>query len=133
MKSIYTLTLSPAVDKSTNVNLVIPESKLRCEQPVFEPGGGGINVSRAIKKLGGHSVSIYAKGGPAGELLQHLLDKEGIDQHPVICENWTRENFIVVESVSNRQFRFGMPGTFLKEEEWRRCLRGVVASTRSAA
>lgn len=125
MKSIYTLTLSPAVDKSTNVNLVIPESKLRCEQPIFEPGGGGINVSRAIKKLGGQSVSIYTKGGPAGELLQHLLDKEDINQHPIICENWTRENFIVVESVSNRQFRFGMPGTFLKEEEWKKCLEDI--------
>ncbi|HEY8401370.1 MAG TPA: PfkB family carbohydrate kinase, partial [Cytophagaceae bacterium] len=81
MKSIFTLTLSPAIDKSTSVDHVLAEHKLRCSSPKFEPGGGGINVSRAIKKLGGSSVAVYPKGGPSGELLQKLLDEEGIVQH----------------------------------------------------
>jgi 6-phosphofructokinase 2 len=122
MKSIYTLTLSPAIDKSSTVDQVMAEHKLRCSQPSFEPGGGGINVSRAIKKLGGESVAVYPKGGPTGDLLQQLLNKEGINQHTVPCNNWIRENFTVVENSGNRQFRFGFPGAPLSESEWKKCL-----------
>lgn len=122
MKNIYTLTLSPAIDKSSTIEHVLPEHKLRCSAPTHEPGGGGINVSRAIKKLGGESVAIYPKGGPTGELMQELLDKEGITQHTIPAKCWTRENFIVVETTTNRQFRFGMPGAELFETEWQKCL-----------
>src|SRR6187402_1753014 len=122
MKSIYTLTLSPALDKSTTVDHVVAEHKLRCEEAKFEPGGGGINVSRAIKKVGGDSVAVYTKGGPTGDLLQKLLNLEFINQLPVECKNWTRENFVVVETASNQQFRFGMPGPHLEDSEWGQCL-----------
>ncbi|HWZ21844.1 MAG TPA: 1-phosphofructokinase family hexose kinase [Cytophagaceae bacterium] len=122
MKSIYTLTLSPAIDKSTIVEHVVPEHKLRCSEAKFEAGGGGINVSRAIKKIGGDSVAVYTKGGSTGDLLQKLLNLEFINQLPVECINWTRENFTVVETSSNQQFRFGMPGARLFDREWKKCL-----------
>ena len=125
MKSIYTLTLSPTIDKSCNVDQVIAEHKLRCTEPKHEPGGGGINVSRAIKKLGGESVAIYPKGGATGELLHMLLDEEGISQHAVPSKSWNRENFIVVETTTNRQYRFGMPGPELQKSEWEQFLKDI--------
>lgn len=121
MEKIYTLTLNPALDKSTSVTRVIAESKLRCIAPKFEPGGGGINVSRAIKKLNGESVAVYPKGGFTGTLLEDLLKHEGIHQIPVDAKEWTRENFTVVETETNRQFRFGMPGPELTSFEWQKC------------
>ncbi|MDF2456517.1 MAG: pfkB, partial [Cytophagaceae bacterium] len=117
MKNIYTLTLNPALDKSTTVERVEAEHKLRCETPKFEPGGGGINISRALKKLGGDSIAIYPKGGPTGEHMQLLLDKEAIQQYTIPAKNWNRENFIVVEQSTNKQFRFGMPGPPLLASE----------------
>lgn len=51
MASIYTLTLSPSLDSATMTPQIYPEGKLRCSAPVFEPGGGGINVARAITHL----------------------------------------------------------------------------------
>jgi 6-phosphofructokinase 2 len=51
MKTIVTMTLNPAIDKSSSVAHVVAEQKLYCTPPRFEPGGGGVNVSRAIKKL----------------------------------------------------------------------------------
>ncbi|WP_089939291.1 PfkB family carbohydrate kinase [Candidatus Entotheonella palauensis] len=78
MQTIVTLTMNPAIDTNASVDHVIPERKLRCTSPRHEPGGGGINVSRAIRKLGGASVTLYALGGPAGQLLQHLLEQEGL-------------------------------------------------------
>jgi 6-phosphofructokinase 2 len=131
MKSIYTLTLSPAIDKSTVVEHVVPEHKLRCAEARYEPGGGGINVSRALKKIGGESLAVYTKGGPTGDLLQKLLNLEYINQLPVECKNWTRENFVVVETSSNQQFRFGMPGPALAEEEWMQCLKIMANPDRS--
>ena len=117
MKNIYTLTLNPALDKSTTVDRVEAEHKLRCDIPKFEPGGGGINISRALKKLGGDSIAIYPKGGPTGEHMQLLLDKESIKQFTIPSQNWNRENFIVVEQSTNKQFRFGMPGPALLATE----------------
>jgi 6-phosphofructokinase 2 len=122
-KKIYTLTLSPALDKSTSVDQVIAENKLRCAPEKFEPGGGGINVSRALKKLGQSSIAIYPYGGHTGELFKDLLNKEGVEQIALPVQNWTRENFIVVEDRTNRQFRFGMPAPALLPEEAEKILK----------
>ncbi len=115
---ILTLTLNPAIDKSTTVDRIVPESKLRCNEPVFEAGGGGINVSRALKKLGGDSVCMYLAGGRTGTLMHQLLSKEGVDQEVIEIKGDTRENFIVVNTSTNEQYRFGMPGAKITPEEW---------------
>ncbi|MFC7669491.1 PfkB family carbohydrate kinase [Hymenobacter humi] len=95
----------------------MPEQKLRCEQPKVEPGGGGINVARGLKRLGLNSQAVFVAGGPPGEILKQLMAREGIDQHPVPTEAWTRENFTVVDASNNQQYRFGMPGTELIASE----------------
>lgn len=58
MVRIYTLTLAPSLDSATITPQIYPEGKLRCTSPVFEPGGGGINVARAIAHLGGTATAI---------------------------------------------------------------------------
>lgn len=114
---IVTLTVNPAVDKSTHIDRLIPEQKLRCDAPRFDAGGGGINVSKAIKRLGGTSTAIFTTGGPAGQVLRDLVSQEGIDCEVIQAEQWTRENFIVAETSTNAQYRFGMPGAALSEAE----------------
>ena len=121
MKHILTITLNPTVDKSTVIDHLVPEKKMRCEQPKFEPGGGGINVSRALKRLDLDSLAIFPSGGRTGKLLQELLEKEKVNQQAVEVSAETRENFIVVASASNQQYRFGMPGIeipFAEQEEF---------------
>ena len=127
MKNIVTLTLNPTVDKSTSVDKIVPEHKLRCAMPKFEPGGGGINVSRALRRLGSESVAVFPAGGPIGLMLQHLLTEEGIAQQPIETVSWTRENFIVVDVSSNQQYRFGMPGRELSAAEQQRILEALKA------
>ncbi|MGF1504320.1 MAG: 1-phosphofructokinase family hexose kinase [Anaerolineae bacterium] len=107
---IVTVTMNPAIDKSAGVQNVMPESKMRCSPPTFEPGGGGINVSRAIKKLGGESQTYYTCGGHTGELLRELLDEEELEHHSLPIEEPTRQNFTVFEESTNREYRFGLPG-----------------------
>lgn len=124
---IATLTVNPAIDVSAPVGQVVPDRKLRCETPCHEPGGGGLNVSRAIRKLGGESLAIYTSGGSTGRLLQELLDGEGIVQKPIAIRNCTRQNFNVREESTGKQFRFVMPGPSLDEREWSLCLGAVRA------
>lgn len=122
MSSIVTLTMNPAIDKNTSVERVVAEDKLRCDAPRREPGGGGINVARAIRRLGGDSKATYMAGGPPGDILQSLLDEEDLSQIPIPISEWTRENLIVYETSTDRQFRFGMPGPEITFEEITRCL-----------
>ncbi len=122
MKSIVTLTLNPAIDESTTVENIHPEHKMRCASPKYEAGGGGINVSKALRRLGGESIAIFPAGGPTGVLLKSLVEGEGLTWQAVEIKNWTRQNFIVVETSSNGQYRFGMPGPELTEKEAEQCL-----------
>lgn len=108
--SVLTITLNPCIDKSSTVKGIVPEKKLRCEAPKYEPGGGGINVSRALKRLGTKSGTLFTSGGRTGKLLEELLQKEELDIIPLPVGNETRENFIVVDTLNNQQFRFGFPG-----------------------
>lgn len=122
MPRIVTLTLNPTVDKSTTADHIIPDQKIRCTAPKFEPGGGGINVSRALQRLGSESVAVFPAGGPTGQRLQELLAQEHLQYRAVATKGDTRENFIVVDSSSSQQYRFGMPGTKLQPEEQQRVL-----------
>lgn len=125
MPSIITVSFSPSIDKSTSVPSLIPEKKLRCSAPVYEPGGGGINVARAIQKLGGGAVAIYLAGGPTGKLLTQLLSEDSVESIVTETKGSVRENLIVLENVSNQQFRFGMPGPYIHEAEWQDCLNTI--------
>ncbi len=122
MENVATLTMNPALDVGTSIHSVAPEIKLRCDSPRFHPGGGGINVSRAIRFLGGESSAVYAAGGHNGTMLTQLLGDEGIDGFPVSIAGITRESFVVYEESTALQYRFTMPGPELTAEEWIACL-----------
>lgn len=122
MKTVVTMTLNPTVDKSSSVAHVVAERKLYCKPPRFEPGGGGVNVSRAIKKLGGESLLLYPAGGLTGKRLQELLAEEGLNHHPFPIEGLIRESLVVLEESTGRQYRFGMPGPDFQKQEWEQFL-----------
>lgn len=125
MQTVITLTMNPALDKSSGVERVIAERKLHCTQPRFEPGGGGINVSRAMRKLGGESTMIFPYGGVTGDSLLKLLGQDRLTCLPIPVDGMTRENLMVLEETTGRQYRFGMPGSLLRDEEWQRCLNAL--------
>ena len=127
MVSIYTLTLSPSLDSATQTPQIYPEGKLRCSSPVFEPGGGGINVARAITHLGGKATAIFPAGGATGEHLVALLADEKVAVSTVDAQDWTRQNLHVHVSSSGEQYRFVMPGAKLSEDEFRQLEEKVLA------
>lgn len=122
---ILTITLNPAVDKSTIIDSLKPDKKLRCEKPVYEPGGGGINVSRGLARLGIRSTAFFTSGGAAGKRLEALLEDEGVNGLPFAVKNDTRENFMVVATNGNDQYRFGMPGSEIDKAEIDAMLKAI--------
>lgn len=110
MPAILTITLNPTVDLSIHADHVAPERKLRCTRPETDPGGGGINVSRAIAALGGHSTAFVALGGPTGDKVMHLLAEQGIGLTPFPAPGETRQSLTVTDATTGAQYRFVMPG-----------------------
>jgi len=125
LKSIITITLNPSVDQSCTTSVVKDERKLKCSSPQYDPGGGGLNVSRVIKRLGGQTKAFYPAGGCMGDLLEKLLDREGLDHVRVHIQGSTRLNFHVIEESTDRQFRFNMPGVAMEDGELKDLLRDL--------
>ena len=128
MPSIVTLTMNPAVDENTSVDYVYSDAKLRCRAPSVEAGGGGINVARAVVRLGGDALAVYAAGAPSGDLLRRVLDREGVPQQALPIGGTTRSSWNVREDATGRQYRFVFPGPRISEGEWRACLDALTAA-----
>jgi len=122
MTLIATFTPNPAIDVSTSVERVVPTRKLRCLPSRRDPGGGGINVARVVKRLGRDVTAVFPRGGATGRLLSQLVEREGVAMLASEIAEETREDFSVYEETSGKQFRFVLPGPALSETEWHACL-----------
>lgn len=122
MTLIVTITPNPAVDVSTSVEKIVPISKLRGIGQRRDPGGGGINVARVIKRFGGDVSALYPVGGATGDVLRKLLDKESVASRTCPIAEETREDFFVGEISTGQPYRFILPGPQLTQQEWQNCL-----------
>jgi 6-phosphofructokinase 2 len=116
---LATLTLNPALDLQTAVDAVEPENKLRCDAPRQDAGGGGVNVARVIRRLGGRAPCILPLGGPAGHSLKLRLEAEGLSAVVVPITGETRQSFTVFDRSRGAEFRFVLPGPNLGAGEVR--------------
>ncbi|MGO4570838.1 1-phosphofructokinase family hexose kinase [Microvirga sp. 2TAF3] len=122
MPEIVTLTMNPALDIATSAEAVIPTEKMRCGLPRYDPGGGGINVARVVRTLGGEALAVFPAGGPAGLALENLLERDSVPHRRIPIEGVTRESFTVDERRSGQQYRFVLPGPTLAGNEQQACL-----------
>ncbi len=128
MPGILTVTLNPTIDISSTVERVVPGPKLRCEAPQIDPGGGGINVSRAIAIIGGDSTALVAVGGGSGRMLTELLGAEGIRHVTLTVAGETRQSVSVTDRAGGGQYRFVMPGPTWGDAETARATEAIVAN-----
>ena len=130
---VVTLTLNPALDMSSEVPALIPDQKLRCTEPLLDPGGGGLNVSRAIAALGGESLALVALGGLTGDRLAGLIRAEGVPFLALTAPGETRQSLTVTEASTGRQYRFMLPGPKWSEADQERVFTLLRASARPGA
>lgn len=126
MQNIVTVTINPAIDVSTSVERLEPSIKLRCGPGRRDAGGGGVNVARVVRRLGGEVLAILPVGGLPGDMLIRLLKAEAVSTFAVPVIGETREDFTVLERSTGREYRFVMEGPHLSWTEWRACLEAAI-------
>jgi len=129
---LVTLTMNPALDITTSIDVVRPTAKMRCETTRYDPGGGGINVARVAHVLGASVSAVFTVGGPTGARVASLVRDEGVLCRQIEIAAQTRESFTVNENSSGQQYRFVLPGPLLSLPEQSRCLDLLRAEAVSA-
>lgn len=110
MSEILTITLNPTLDLSTAADRVVAGPKLRLDSPLAEPGGGGLNVARAVVALGGRARAAAALGGLTGTRIRVLIEPTGVALGAFWLEGESRESLAVTDRSDGQQYRFVLPG-----------------------
>jgi len=117
--------MSPAVDIFASTERLYVDSKSRCQIANREPGGGGINVARNLRRMGLDVLAVFPAGGFSGELLTQLLKRDSLPFKRISITNETTQNMGLAEKESGRQFHLVFPGAELQESEWQQCLNSI--------
>ncbi|NKC32549.1 1-phosphofructokinase family hexose kinase [Falsiroseomonas selenitidurans] len=103
---IVTLTPNPSVDLACEAEAVRPVRKIRTRHERFDPGGGGVNVARVLRELGGRTLAVVLAGGVTGRFIEELIDAEGVPRRSVAIAGRTRISQIVQDLSSGLEYRF---------------------------
>jgi 1-phosphofructokinase len=128
---IVTLTLNPSVDRTVEVETLARGEVMRALGVRVDPGGKGINVSRALATHDIPTRAVVTVGGAEGEHLVTLLRDTGIEIVPVRIRGALRSNFSVVEP-DGTTTKFNEPGAQLSADELAAVLAAVKAAAESA-
>lgn len=128
MTKILCLALNPAIDISSDADVVRHTHKTRTHNQQQFPGGGGINVARVIATLGGTCELMFLSGGATGELLEAMLKPLPIVERTFKIHDPVRVAFAVHETSTNLEYRFVPEGPLVTEAELAPVLEAIAAS-----
>lgn len=94
---ILTVTPNPSLDRTYEIPALDRGAVLRATVERMDPGGKGVNVSRAVAAAGHRTVAVLPLGGAPGALVAQLLAAQGIDVAPVPIAGATRSNIALAE------------------------------------
>jgi 1-phosphofructokinase len=126
---IVTLTLNPSLDRTVDVDALDRGTVIRTTEPTLEPGGKGVNVTRALAANGVPSLAIAAVAGPEGAELGRLLERDGILCRFVPVSGRTRSNLTVCEP-DGTVTKLNEPGSALNEADLTAIATAVRTSVR---
>lgn len=127
MGRILTVTPNAALDLWTTTMHMRAGPKLRSSAPRLDPGGGGINVSRVLQRLGGDTLALYAAGGSTGDEIAAALERDGVPSERVTIAGDSRRSVSIMDEEAEKVFRIVMPGPRLSDEEQTALLERVSA------
>lgn len=124
--AIVTVTPNPSVDRTVLVDGVVTGAVNRALGSRVDPGGKGVNVSRALTVHGRPTTAVLPLGGPEGTMLRALLAEAGVTVHAVPIAGATRSNISLVRP-DGTTTKINEPGPQLDPDEADRFFRAVVA------
>ena len=113
---IITVTLNPALDKTVTLPGFAVNTVNRVETIRLDPGGKGINVSKAVLALGGKTLAISVLGGANGGYIKAALDTMGLPNRMILTEGATRTNLKIVDPVLGTNTDINEPGSPVSED-----------------
>lgn len=120
--TVVTITMSPSVDYSLTLDRMLPEEKLRAHVEATEPGGGGVQVARALRRLDEAVEAVVTLGGLTGATLENLLRAEDVPVHPIRVEANTRPSLTMFVQDQGVNFRIVGQAGALTQSEWTQVL-----------
>ncbi|TYB51454.1 1-phosphofructokinase [Nonomuraea sp. PA05] len=113
---ILTLTLNPSLDRTIEIASLDRGAVIRAAAAHLDPGGKGVNVSRALLANDVASRAVIPYGGDEGRQLVRLLAAEGLDMVTVPVTGPTRSNVTLAEP-DGTVTKINEPGTALSPAE----------------
>ena len=115
---IVTLTMNPAIDRTVTVDTFVLGGTNRVQEVRIDPSGKGVNVSRALIKLGHSSVAMGFLGGTEGEFIASELQRCNIEpKFTWLKKGGTRVNTKIYELATNRTTEINELGPIVTAEE----------------
>lgn len=115
---IYTITLNPALDHYMEVDEFRVDDANRVRGECLYAGGKGIDVSRAVRHLGGDSIALGFIGGHNGQVMVDLLKREGVNCYFTPIAQETRRNILITNKRSGTQTLLNARGPAITADEW---------------
>ena len=114
---ILTVTMNAAIDRTVAVPNFRQGNRHRAVESRTLAGGKGINVARALARLGRPVIATGLAGGPTGQRLVEELAGEAIlhDLTPIADES--RINLAVIDPTSGEQTEINERGPEVSEDE----------------
>ncbi|WP_214316657.1 1-phosphofructokinase family hexose kinase [Nonomuraea sediminis] len=113
---ILTLTLNPSLDRTIEIAYLDRGTVIRAAAARLDPGGKGVNVSRALLANGIAGRAVVPFGGDEGRQLVHLLELAGLDMITVPVAGRTRSNVTLAEP-DGTTTKINEPGMALSLDE----------------
>ncbi len=115
---IYTITLNPALDHFIEVESLNVDDANRVKNECLYAGGKGIDVSRALRHLGGDSMALGFIGGHNGRTMVDMLKAEGVTCYFTPISRETRRDIVVCTGRPRTQTILNAPGPTVTPVEW---------------
>ncbi|WP_113698469.1 1-phosphofructokinase [Nonomuraea lactucae] len=128
---ILTLTLNPSLDRTIEISSLVRGAVIRATAGHLDPGGKGVNVSRALLANDVASRAVVPFGGAEGRQLVRLLAGEGLDMVTVPVSGTTRSNVTLAEP-DGTVTKINEPGTALSPGELDTIADAVLAAAHEA-
>lgn len=113
---IITVTMNPAIDKTVEIDALVQGGLNRIKKVEYDAGGKGINVSKTIRELGGHTIATGFLGGNNGRTIASVLKEKGIESDFIWVDGETRTNTKVFEE-NGALTELNEPGPTITEEK----------------
>ncbi|WP_217177687.1 1-phosphofructokinase [Streptomyces sp. AC495_CC817] len=129
---ILTVTPNPSLDRTYEVPSLARGEVIRATGERMDPGGKGVNVSRAVAAAGRRTVAVLPLGGAPGALVADLLDAQSIEVARVAVAGATRSNIALAEA-DGVLTKINAPGPELSAAEQELLLETVRAQSADAS